>query len=104
MPGNWFVAERVPPVIPADFSGEFFDPYIAELDLGSVAEETDMAGGTLQAGVAGENFRFLDHVQIGVQDDHSVQRYFDVAPVYGDLLFVPLADGFTETGAGGNHI
>ena len=67
------------------------DADIAELDEAAVAQEADVAAAACQTGVVLKDGRFFHHVEIGVQDNHAVERHFNAAAVRDDLFLIPLA-------------
>lgn len=69
-----------------------------------MAQEADVSRSAREAGMVGQNCRFFHDVQIGVKNDHAVERYFNAAPIGDNLLFVPLAQRLAIAGACGYRI
>ena len=90
----------------SSYSRLWFGTYaeVAEFYSGVVGEESDVAGGAAEAGMLLQDFGIGDGGEVGVDDDGAVEGHDDVRADGGDLLLVPLADGFQESGFGGEDV
>ena len=80
--------------------GQRLDADVAERHRIAVAEPADVALGVVQAGMLLVVQRFVDLVQVGVNDHLAVDRHLDAASVGHDFFLVPLADGLQRTAFG----
>src|SRR4051812_11620893 len=74
--------------------GQFFNPHIAELNAGSMAEQADVASGTRETRMFFENGGIGDGIEVGIDNSGAIQVDGDVAAVRGNFLAVPFPVGF----------